>query len=216
MTSMYRWAALFACVVMAAGPARSAQAAADDPVAQTIQAMQQGGLVLVWRNTETERREADTDLLHLDNVQAQRPLSQSGERQAEALGRILRDLKVPVGAAYSSRFARSVETAKRAGFDPQPLDALTDGGSTVTPEVAEERRDAFRKLINAAPAGGVNTLLVADQGAIADAVSPELWGMREGEVVVLKKDPTAAQGFVAVGRVKLTELRDHWKLAAKN
>src|SRR5262249_26693152 len=58
--------------------------------------LRKGGYVLFIRHPKTNSDQADTDPLHLDNVKAQRQLSDEGRKQAKALGDAFRALKIPV------------------------------------------------------------------------------------------------------------------------
>src|SRR5947209_3305973 len=83
---------------------------ADPPApADLVPALRRGGYVLFVRHPKTNPDQADTDPWHLDNVKAQRQLSDEGRRQAKALGESLRALKVPVGKVIASKFNRAQE-----------------------------------------------------------------------------------------------------------
>src|SRR5215211_6287252 len=69
--------------------------------------LQKGGYVLFIRHPKTNQDQADTDPLHIDNVKAQRQLTDEGRKQAKALGAALRALKIPVGKVISSKFHRA-------------------------------------------------------------------------------------------------------------
>src|SRR5437867_2647802 len=87
----------------------SAQAPAP---ADLLPELRKGGYVLFIRHPNTNPDQADTDPLHLDNVKAQRQLSDKGRQQAKALGEALQALKVPVAQVVSSKFYRAQEAAK--------------------------------------------------------------------------------------------------------
>ena len=60
---------------------------ADEPVkTDVVPALQKGGYVLFIRHPKTNPDQADTDPLHIDNVKAQRQLSDEGRKQAKDLG----------------------------------------------------------------------------------------------------------------------------------
>src|SRR5678809_13007 len=74
-----------------------ATASADTPAkTDVVPALQKGGYVLYMRHPKTNADQADTDPLHIDNVKAQRQLSDEGRKQARDLGEALRALKIPV------------------------------------------------------------------------------------------------------------------------
>src|SRR5437764_14471285 len=94
----------------------SVAGAADPPAKEdVVPALQKGGYVLFLRHPRTNPDQADTDPLHLENVKAQRQLSDEGRRQAKALGEALRALKIPVEKVISSKFYRAQEAAQLLG-----------------------------------------------------------------------------------------------------
>jgi len=65
--------------------------------AEWINAMRQGGYVIVLRHGATPTDQADTDPLHLENVAQQRQLNDQGRQQARTMGAAMRKLDIPVG-----------------------------------------------------------------------------------------------------------------------
>jgi hypothetical protein len=84
---------------LAAGPA-----AADDKA--LAQALRAGGLVIVLRHGATSADQADAEPVDFDNIAAQRNLNDKGKAAAVALGDAFRQIGVPVGKVYTSRFNR--------------------------------------------------------------------------------------------------------------
>ncbi len=90
--------------------------------------LQKGGYVLFMRHGQTNPDQSDTDPLHLDNVQAQRQLTDEGRQQARDLGAAFRTLKIPIGTVTCSKVYRAQETAKLLGFStPQPSLDVSEG-----------------------------------------------------------------------------------------
>ena len=105
-------------------------AAADDR--DIAQALRAGGLVIVVRHGATFPDQADTDPLNFDNIAAQRNLNDKGKALAKAFGDALRQLGIPVGKVYTSKYNRAYETAVLAGFkDIEKTADLTEGGLAV-------------------------------------------------------------------------------------
>ena len=185
--------------------------AADTRSAATVSLMRQGGHILVFRSTATEPDQADSDPLHPEHAKAQRPLSRQGREQAAGVGKMLRELRVPTGDTYTSKFKRAMDTAKLAGFGPiTPLDWLTEAGVLLSPAENEHRAEWFRHLLRERPQRGANVVVVADRANIADAIGAELWGLEEGELVLVRPDMGTPLGFSVIGRLTLRELRAHW------
>src|SRR5213596_2911339 len=96
-------------IVLAAAVVASGQPAAPEKL---LPELRKGGYLLFVRHPKTNPDQADTDPLHLDNIKAQRQLSDEGRKQAKALGEAFRALKIPVGKVISSKFYRAQEAAK--------------------------------------------------------------------------------------------------------
>src|SRR6266404_6082340 len=102
--------------------------------------LRKGGYVLFIRHPKTNADQADTDPLHLDNVKAQRQLSDEGRGQAKTLGEAFRALKLPVGKVIASRFHRAQEAAGLldVGEVTTSMD-IAEGGLVVSPRENERR-----------------------------------------------------------------------------
>src|SRR5437016_12623427 len=79
---------------------------------ELVQALRQGGSIILIRHPTTEHTQADTDPWHLDNIQAQRQLSDKGRAQAQGIGQALKALGIPIGRVVTSKFYRAIVAAK--------------------------------------------------------------------------------------------------------
>jgi phosphohistidine phosphatase SixA len=161
---------------------------ADAPAkADVVPALQKGGFVLVIRHPKTNGDQADTDPLHIDNVKAQRQLSDEGRKQAKDLGDAFRALKIPVASVVSSKFWRAQEAAKLLDMGKVEVTIdVSEGGLVVSPNENARRAGALRKLLGTAPPEGKNLIIVSHKPNIQDATSKELGDIAEAEVVVLQ------------------------------
>src|SRR5438093_2168805 len=169
---------------------------ADPPsLAKLLPELRKGGYVLFIRHPKTNPDQADTDPLHLDNVKAQRQLSDEGRKQAKALGEAFRALKIPVGKVISSKFHRAQEAAKLldVGEVTTSVD-VTEGGLVVSPRENERRARALRELLSTPPAGGKNLVIVSHKSNLQDAGGKEFGDLREAEVVVFNSTALQANG----------------------
>src|SRR4051794_33298423 len=144
---------------LSATPGIWGRAAADDQdLAQTLRA---GGLVIVVRHGATFPDQADTDPLNFENIAAQRNLNDKGKALAKAFGDALRQVGIPVGKVYTSKYNRAYETAVIAGLnDIEKTADLTEGGLVVSPNENNRRIEAFHKMLGTAPNPGTNTILI--------------------------------------------------------
>src|SRR5580698_1058542 len=133
ITALVASVGLFTTFAMAAPAAR----ADDKDIAQALRA---GGLVLVVRHGATFPDKADTDPLNFSNVAAQRNLNDKGKALAKAFGDAVRQVGIPVGKVYTSKYNRAYETAVLANFkDIEKTTDLTEGGLVVSPNENNRR-----------------------------------------------------------------------------
>jgi broad specificity phosphatase PhoE len=172
------------------------------PLGELVQALRGGGYVIVFRHGGTHPDQADTDPLNPDNVAQQRHLNDRGRAEARAVGEVFRNVRIPIGKSYSSRFQRAVETARLiGGKDPQATLDVTEGGLVVSPNENNRRAQAFRELAATPPDPGTNTLIVTHKPNIIDAFGKDWFEIKEGEASVFK--PEAGGKFKLVTRVQI-------------
>src|SRR5207247_8713409 len=91
--------------------------------------------ISVLRNGATFSNQADTDPFNFDDIAKQRNLNDKGKELAKAFGDAIRQVGLPVGEVYTSKFNRAYETAIRAGFEHiEKIVDLTESGLVVTPD----------------------------------------------------------------------------------
>src|SRR5438270_4425802 len=187
--------ALIPLVVLAAAVAATAETPAE-----LLPELKKGGYVLFVRHPKTNPDQADTDPLNLDNVKAQRQLSNEGRKQAKALGEAFRALKVPVDKVISSKFYRAQEAAKLldVGEVSSSLD-VTEGGLVVSPNENQRRAKALRQWLATPPPKGKNLVIVSHKPNLQDAAGKEFGDLGEAEVVVFQ--PLGEGKFKMVTRV---------------
>jgi len=159
-----------------------------------------GGYVLFLRHPQTNPDQADTNPLHLADIASQRQLTDEGRRQAEAIGKALRTLAIPIAGVTSSRFQRAAEAARLLGVAPVvTADDVTEGGLVVSPNENKRRAAALRKRLASAPPSGQNTLIVSHRPNLQAAAGKDLADVAEGETVVFR--PRGGESFDFVARI---------------
>src|SRR5205809_684124 len=162
-----RLATLFALFGFLSAAAHSQPAPAQ---ADWIDALRQGGHVIVFRHGATHSDQADTDPLNLKNVAQQRQLNDQGRALARSIGDSMRRLKIPVAQVHTSVFQRAVETGMLLGFGEVTASVdISEGGLVVTPIENSRRTQALRKLAATVPPAGSNTVIVTHKPNIMDA-----------------------------------------------
>jgi broad specificity phosphatase PhoE len=188
---------LFAMLGIAVpGPA----AADDKDIAQVLRA---GGLVIVVRHGATFPDQADTDPLNFENIAAQRNLNDKGKALAKAFGNALRQVGIPVGKVYTSKYHRAYETAVIAGFeDIEKTADLTEGGLVVSPNENNRRIEAFHEMLGTAPKTGTNTILITHKPNIVDALGKDWFDVKEGEASLFRPENGS---YKLLARVQMDE-----------
>jgi broad specificity phosphatase PhoE len=172
----------------------------DKEIAQSLRA---GGLVIVVRHGATFPDQADTDPLNFDNIAAQRNLNDKGKALAETFGDSIRQIGIPVGKVYTSKYHRAYETALIAGFkDIEKTADLTEGGPIVSPNETNRRVEAFRRMLGTAPKPGTNTILITHKPNIVDALGKDWFDVKEGEASVFRPENGS---YKLVARVQMDE-----------
>jgi len=171
---------------------------------ELVTEMKKGGYVIVLRHGATNADQADTDPFHLDNIGAQRLLSEKGRDVAKRVGDSFRTLGIPLGKVYSSQFNRATETAQLvSGKPPTTTPDLTEGGLVVSPTENARRAKVLKTLAAVVPEAGSNTLIVTHKPNILDAFGEDWFASKEGEASVFK--PDGSNNLVLIARVQATD-----------
>ena len=191
-------AAVAAMVWLLPAAEQSAQAQAE-----WINAVRQGGYVIVFRHGATHQDQADTNPLNLKNVAQQRQLNEAGRAKAKEIGEAFRKLRIPVGQIQSSEFNRAVETGTLMGLGEVTSTVdLAEGGLVVTPIENNRRAQALRKLAATVPPAGTNIVVVTHKPNILDAFGKDWFDVREGEASVFQP---GGGGYKLIVRVQADE-----------
>jgi broad specificity phosphatase PhoE len=139
----------------AADGAADANAPGPMPPAPVLDALRDGGCVLLLRHARTEPGIGDPPGFRLGDCATQRNLSVDGREQAARLGAALRASGVAIGPVRSSRWCRCLDTARLAfgRVEPWPtLDSFFADRTGADAQTAALRRWAlaFRGPDNAA------------------------------------------------------------------
>jgi len=159
--------------------------------------------VIAVRHGATFPDQADTDPLNFDNISAQRNLNDKGKALAKAFGDALRQIGIPVGKVYTSRYNRAYETAVIVGFkDIEKTADLTEGGLVVSPNENIRRVEAFHKMLGTTPQSGSNTILITHKPNIVDALGKDWFDVKEGEASLFRPENGS---YKLVARVQMDE-----------
>jgi phosphohistidine phosphatase SixA len=166
-----------------------------------VEALRRGGYVIVMRHTSSPREAPDKRTANADNVEVERQLDEVGRTTATAMGKALRDLKIPVGEVLTSPTYRALETVKYAQLgNPRTYTELGDNGQSM--QGGTEAQAAWlRKRVTQFPSGS-NTILVTHFPNIKDAF-PQASGVDDGEALVF--GPDGKGGAALLARIKIEQ-----------
>jgi phosphohistidine phosphatase SixA len=193
MRRKYLTPLLLAC----AGLSQAQQIATTD----LVDALRKGGYVIVMRHASSPREAPDKASANPDNVKLERQLDEAGRASATAMGKAIRDLKIPIGEVFTSPTYRAMETVRLAQLpNPHAQPELGDGGQSM--QAANDTQAAWLKDRVSRASAGANVVIVTHMPNISRAFSE--WGaVADGEAVVLKPDGKGSATIV--GRIKIDE-----------
>lgn len=166
-----------------------------------VSALRQGGHVLVMRHATSPREAPDKQTANPDNTKLERQLDAAGRAGATAMGKALRDLKIPIGQVFTSPTYRALETVTFAQLaTPSSVTELGDGGQSMQ-GVPEAQAAWLRERAGQLPQSG-NTIIVTHMPNISRAFPA--WGpVADGETIVVR--PDGKGGTTVVAKVKIEE-----------
>jgi len=167
-----------------------------------VNALRQGGYVIVMRHANSPREVPDAQAVNPDNVNRERQLDAEGRATATAMGKALRELKIPIGIVYSSPTYRAMETVRLAQLgNAQPVPELGDGGRGMQVSSAEQAA-WLQKKVTEFPKG-TNTILVTHFPNMTRAFPQWSTGLADGEALILGPDGNGRAALIA--RVKIEQ-----------
>jgi broad specificity phosphatase PhoE len=164
-----------------------------------VDGLREGGYIVVFRHAATDTGMDTTD--DLRDCSRQRNLNAEGRRQSREIGRAFERLGIPVGRVLASPFCRTRDTARIAFGRARPSRALLSVEFFASPR--EGRRKGLRRLLEAEPPAGTNTVLVSHGSAIFEATERD---PEEGEAVIVEPG-RGKRGFAVEAAVTAGEWR---------
>jgi phosphohistidine phosphatase SixA len=170
--------------------------------AALVKALRQGGYIILMRHASSPRQTPSKEAAAPGNTSLERQLDDAGKASATAMGKALRDLKIPVGIVLASPTFRALETGRYAQFaNPRPTPELGENGKDMqggTPaQVAW-----LQKRVTELPKG-TNTIMITHMPNISRAFPQAASGLEDGEALVF--GPDGKGGATVVARVKIAE-----------
>ncbi len=167
-----------------------------------VKALQKGGYVLVMRHASSPREVPDKLTANPDNSKPERQLDEVGRNTAIAMGKALRDLRIPIGNVLSSPTYRALETVRLAKFGaPQTFVELGDNGQSMQGGTLAQAA-WLQKQVARFPVA-TNTIVVTHLPNIAGAFPQFASGLADGEALIF--GPDSKGQAILVARVKIEE-----------
>ena len=183
----------------AAQPAPSSSPGATLEGVALVDALRGGGYVLYLRHASTDFGQSDDAMTDYANCAQQRNLTDTGRAEARAIGKAIRDLRIPVGPVLASPYCRTRESADLV-FGKFSVSQAVRGGPAS--DDAGQRYAALRTLMSTPVAKGSN-LAISSHGNPFRAVAGTAY-LQEGEIAVIK--PLGNGRFEIVARIT----KDAW------
>src|SRR5438874_1874776 len=172
-----------------------------------VEALRQGGTVIVMRHASSPPGLPDKSIAEPDNTKPERQLDQKGRETARAMGAAIRKLGVPVGAIFSSPTYRALETVRIAGLGtPTSFAQLGDGGSSMSSQAVAAWASWLRMKVAERPRAGANTIIVTHMPNIVAAFPDEAKGLADGTALVFRPDGQGHAQWIA--RVEIADWPD--------
>jgi len=168
-----------------------------------IDALREGGYVLLMRHASSPTARPDKAIADRENTTLERQLDKKGRNTSRAMGAAMRALHLPIRQIQSSPTYRALETLRIAGL-PQPRTAaeLGDGGQSMQP-LQPSPAAWLRNLVATVPASGTDTLIVTHAPNIIAAFGANLADVADGEILVFR--PDGKGDAMLAGRIKIEQ-----------
>ena len=167
-----------------------------------VEALKKGGYVLIMRHASSPMTLPTKATADPGNDQLERQLDQAGKTSAEAMGKAIRALHIPLVDAIASPAFRARETARLAGFSKiMTFRELGEGEKGMHAKISDKQAEWLRKRAEELPPKGTDTLVVTHTPNIKAAFGDEAAGIASGEALVFKPDGKGQTKLVA--RIKM-------------
>jgi len=171
---------------------------------QLVAALQRGGYVILMRHASSPGSPPDPAQADVENIKHERQLDAGGRASAQAMGEVIRRLRIPVGEVLSSPSYRAVETARMAQLpSPQTFDELGEVGKSMGRDQGGKPGAWLRSRVSRGPKSGTNTVIITHYPNITEAFANDATNLAEGEALILR--PDGRGGASLVGRVKIED-----------
>lgn len=189
---------LLAVLSVVSAPAQAQQLAGQ----ALIDALREGGHVLVMRHANSPAATPDRATADPENSGLERQLDATGRDTARAMGAAFIKLRIPLSNGLSSPSYRARETARYARFSYESHTELDEGAAGMTAVAEKTRADFLRAKANEVPPAHQNKIIISHAPNIMSAFGKDANGIASGETMVFRP---GANGATLVARVKIED-----------
>ncbi len=169
-----------------------------------LEALHHGGYVLVIRHANSPFATPDKSAAEPDNVKIERQLDETGRNTAQAMGKSIQRLHVPIGEIFSSPTYRALETLRLASLGkPQIVSELDEPAQGMQASTDVTQSAWLRHKVTERPRRGTNSLIVTHTPNIMSAFGQSAAGIAAGEALVFRPDGQGNSALVA--RIRIEE-----------
>ena len=199
LVPVLRMCVMAAAVAIGSGGAFAQSLAGSD----LVNALRQGGYVLVMRHANSPQTRPDATIVAPGNTRLERQLNENGHKTARAMGEALKALRIPVGEVLSSPTFRTLETVRDLGLGTaKTFNELGDGSQGYEISSFEDGARFMRARSAEIPRTGTNTFIVTHLPNLEYAFGDSAGDIDEGEALVVRPD---GRNGTPVGRIKIEE-----------
>ena len=168
-----------------------------------VDALRQGGYVIVMRHASSPRERPDTQSAAAGNSDRERQLDEEGRETARSMGAALRELEIPIGDVLSSPTFRALETAQLLDLaQVEPVTELGEGGQGMQEDKEGVRSAWLRAKAGERPPDGTNRLMITHFPNLVGAFGDAAADIADGESLIIEPEGSSA---LVLSRVKIEE-----------
>lgn len=153
-----------------------------------VDALRQGGYVIVLRHADTDKARSDQPHVDLANCDTQRVLTPKGRAAARTMGGAIDALKIPIGQVSSSPLCRTMWTGDLAFGHADPNPGLLEPKPKNAANAAKAAA-VLRPLIGAVPKSATNSVIVTHGFNVKSITG---FQPAEGEAVISSRTETVS------------------------
>lgn len=165
---------------------------------EIVAELRRGGYVIYFRHTSTDFSQNDALSTSFEDCAHQRNLTDAGRAQARAIGTAIRNLKLPIDKVVASPMCRTMETARLAFGQAEPVAEVR---GAPLPVADPNRYAALKKMLATPQPPGSNLVIVSHGNPFYGVAGPPY--LAEGEAAVIRGQ--GKDDFEVIARVRVAD-----------